>query len=275
LKIIHVLALAGIQGLTEFLPISSSGHLVLMQNLLGMREPELLLDICLHVGTLVSVGIVFWPEICHIIVTLVKFPALMRSAGGLRLLWKGNEDVRIVGLILAGSVPTAILGILFREVADQIFGAVWIVGLMLLVTGSLLWLTRRAGARGRPIQKMRITDAVTIGLIQGVAILPGISRSGSTISAALFLGIDRELAGRYSFLLSIPAIMGALVLGLDGSLSHNPVSVGVILTGIATAALVGYGALIFLLRMVKKGKLYYFAPYCWLLGLAALVWDWL
>ncbi len=275
MELLNVIVLAAVQGLTEFLPISSSGHLVLMQNLLGMHEPELLLDICLHVGTLVSVWVVFWAEIRNIIATLIKLPGLIRSAGGLAPLLAENETVRISALIVVGSVPTAILGLVFRKVAGQIFGAVWIVGAMLLITGSLLWFTRRLQIEGRPVKTMGVKDALTIGLTQGLAILPGISRSGSTIAMALFLGIDREVAGRYSFLLSIPAIMGALVIGLDPSLTHTTVPIGVLLAGIATAGIVGYAALKILLRMVKMGRLYYFAPYCWLLGLAALMWHWL
>ena len=275
MELLKVIVLAVVQGLTEFLPISSSGHLVLMQNLFGMHEPELLLDICLHVGTLISVIIVFRSEIGNILITLARLPALVRRAGGLRPLLTENETVRITALILVGSVPTAILGILFREVADRLFGAIWIVGAMLLVTGCLLWLTRWVGKEGRTVQAMQAKDALAIGLTQGLAILPGISRSGSTIAIALFLGIDREVAGRYSFLLSIPAILGALLIGLDPSLTHTTVPATVLLIGVGTAGAVGYAALRILLKMVKKGRLYYFAPYCWVLGLAALIWHWL
>jgi undecaprenyl-diphosphatase len=275
LEIFKVIVLAVIQGLTEFLPISSSGHLVLMQNLFGMREPELLLDICLHVGTLISVIIVFRGEIGRIFTTLFNLPGLVRTAGGLKPLLAENETARITALILVGSVPTAILGILFREIADRLFGAIWIVGAMLLVTGCLLWFTRRVAKDGRSIKAMGVKDALAIGLTQGMAILPGISRSGSTIAVALFLGIDRQVAGRYSFLLSIPAILGALVIGLDPSLTHTTLPLGVLLLGILTAGIVGYGALLILLKVVQKGRLYYFAPYCWLLGLAALAWQWL
>jgi undecaprenyl-diphosphatase len=275
LEIVKVIVLAVVQGLTEFLPISSSGHLVLLQNLFGMREPELLLDICLHVGTLISVVFVFRDEIGKIVVTLIRLPSLVRSAGGWGPLVAENETARLTVLILVGSVPTAVLGMLFREIADQIFGAVWIVGAMLVVTGSALWFTRRVTAQGHSIKAMRVKDAFSIGVIQGLAILPGISRSGSTIATALFLGIDREVAGRYSFLLSIPAIMGALVLGLDPSLTHTTLPTATLGLGILTAAIVGYAALLILLKMVKKGRLYYFAPYCWLLGLSALIWHWL
>ncbi len=262
-----------IQGLTEFLPVSSSGHLVLFQNLLGFNEPELLFDICLHIGTLIAICIVFFQEIKTIFITLIHLPGLAKSAGGYKSLYEGNEQVRMTALIVIGSFPTALLGILFHKVADQLFGAVWIVGVMLVVTGSLLWFTRYSNPTGRPIDRFTAKDALVIGLIQGLAILPGISRSGSTISVALFMGVHREVAGRYSFLLSIPAICGALILGLDSSIGHTSISAKVILMGTISAAIIGYISLKLLMHIVKRGKLYYFAPYCWLLGLAVLIWN--
>ncbi len=264
-----------IQGLTEFLPVSSSGHLVLFQNLLGFKQPELLFDICLHIGTLIAVCIVFFQEIKAIFMTLIHLPGLAKAAGGYKSLYEKNEQVRMTALIVIGSIPTALLGIFFHKVADQIFGAVWIVGIMLVVTGSFLWFTRYIKSTGRPIGHFSAKDALVIGLTQGVAILPGISRSGSTISVALFMGIDREVAGRYSFLLSIPAICGALLLGFDPSISQTSISAKVILIGTVSAAIIGYISLKILLRIVKRGKLYYFAPYCWLLGFAALIWNFL
>ena len=199
---------------------------------------------------------------------------MIRASGGVRALFAENEDIRLAGLIVAGSVPTAVLGLLFHRMAEQIFGAVWIVGVMLLITGTLLWLTRLKKREGRPLKDMTTIDALVIGLVQGMAILPGISRSGSTISVALFLGINRELAGRYSFLLSIPAILGALVLNLDPSATQTTIPAGTIVTGAVFAGVVGYAALVVLLRLVKNGKLYRFSPYCWLLGAAALGWSW-
>ncbi len=262
-----------IQGLTEFLPVSSSGHLVLLQNLFGIREPELLFDISLHLGTLIAVFIVFYKEILRILQTLLRVPALIKSSGNLKSLFADNEEIRIAALILIGSIPTAILGILFHRIADQIFGSVWIVGVMLLVTGTLLWFTRQMCAEGRPLIKVGIKDALMIGLIQGMAIMPGISRSGATISMALFLGMNREVAGRYSFLLSIPAILGAMILSLNSTIIQTDIPVKVILLGTVIAAIVGYIGLKILLRLVKQGHLYYFAPYCWLLGAATLIWS--
>ena len=262
-----------IQGLTEFLPVSSSGHLVLLQNLFGIREPELLFDISLHLGTLLAVFIVFYKEILRILQTLLRLPALIKSSGNLKSVFADNEEIRIFALILIGSIPTAILGILFHKIADQIFGAVWIVGVMLLVTGTLLWFTRQMSDEGRPLIKVSIRDALMIGLIQGMAIMPGISRSGATISMALFLGMNREVAGRYSFLLSIPAILGAMILSLNSTIIQTDIPVRIILLGTVTAAIVGYIGLKILLRLVKQGHLYYFAPYCWLLGAATLIWS--
>lgn len=262
-----------IQGLTEFLPVSSSGHLVLLQNLFGIREPELLFDISLHIGTLIAIFIVFYREIRNILQTLLRLPVLIKSSGSLKSVFADNEEIRIAALILIGSIPTAILGILFHKIADQIFGSVCIVGVMLLITGTLLWFTRRITIEGRPLIKVSIRDALMIGLIQGMAIMPGISRSGATISMALFLGMNREVAGRYSFLLSIPAILGALILGLNSTIIQTDIPVRIIFLGTVTAAIVGYIGLKILLRLVKQGHLYYFAPYCWLLGAATLIWS--
>ena len=271
----QVVILGIIQGLTEFLPVSSSGHLVMFQNLFGFKEPELLLDICLHVGTLIAVCIVFFKEISAILAALVRLPALIWTAGGLRPVFNDNEDVRIAFLIVVGSIPTAILGFLFHKISNQIFGAVWIVGVMLIVTGTLLWLTRQLRLEGRSLLRVSMKDALIVGVAQGLAVLPGMSRSGSTISVALLLGLDREVSGRYSFLLSIPAILGALLLGFDSSITRNSVSGGMIFLGTFSAGIVGYAALKVLLRIIKQGQLYWFAPYCWLLGIGALIWNWL
>ncbi|MDJ0782663.1 MAG: undecaprenyl-diphosphate phosphatase [Desulfosarcinaceae bacterium] len=270
----QAIALGLIQGLTEFLPVSSSGHLVLLQNFFGMKEPELLFDICLHVGTLVAVLLVFYREIWHILATLARLPRLLRSTGGFKALYATNADVRLATLIVIGSVPTALLGLFFKSGAEHLFGAVWIVGLMLLVTGTLVWCTRYMAPAGRALLDTHPKDALVIGFVQGMAIIPGISRSGSTIATALFLGIDREVAGRYSFLLSVPAILGALALGLDAEEMQTTISIEMTLLGTLIAAIVGILALKVLLGLVRRGQLSWFAPYCWALGVLALVVGW-
>ena len=263
---VEAIVLGAIQGLTEFLPVSSSGHLVLFQNLFGLKEPELLFDICLHVGTLAAVVVVFYRDILAIITALLQIPQRMKNAGGLLALCRVDPEIRMALLIVIGSVPTALIGLLFKEITDRLFGSTAIVGCMLIVTGSLLWLTRRIRTGGRPINQTTAKDAFLIGIVQGLAILPGISRSGSTIATALFLGVDRKLAGRYSFLLSIPAIVGALVLGLDAPELHTTIPWGTIIAGSMVSAVVGWLALVILLRVVDRGQLHRFAPYCWLVG---------
>jgi undecaprenyl-diphosphatase len=270
---IEAVVLGVVQGLTEFLPISSSGHLVLFQTLLGLREPALLFDIFLHMGTLLAVCAVFFNDIRSILLSLLRLPALWASAGGLRRLYAQNADVRMAALIVTGTLPTVVLGLAFNEIAERLFSSVGIVGCTLLITGCLLWVTRRTPPQGRPLSLMTVRDALLIGFFQGLAITPGISRSGATISIALLIGVQRELAGRYSFLLSLPAICGALVLGLDSSAFQNSVPTGMILIGTAAAAVVGYLALLALLRVVKGGHLYRFAPYCWAVGLTALAFS--
>ena len=260
-----------LQGLTEFLPVSSSGHLVLGQRFFGLTEPELLFDISLHIGTLLAVVLVFFKEIAAIFSALVRMPALLAESGGWRPMLQGSEQVRTAFLIVVGSVPTAVLGLGFHRAADRIFASVPIVGAMLLVTGALLWATRRRSGGGRTVSSMTVKDALIIGLLQGCAILPGISRSGATISAALFLGVERSTAGRFSFLLSLPAIVGALLLEIHGGLSSTA-SGPTVLLGAVVAAATGCLALVALLRIVKSGHLHRFAPYCWLLGAAVLLW---
>jgi len=271
METLKILILGIVQGLTEFLPVSSSGHLVLFQHAFGMKEPQLLLDVCLHVGTLIAVFVVFFKELQRLASVLIRLPALIRNAGGIVTLFNQNPDFRMIVLIGFGTLPTGVLGLFFQTQIDSLFGTTRVAGIMLLVTGLLLFLTRRGTAYGRPIAAMTIRDALIIGLSQGMAILPGLSRSGTTISTALLLGVQRETAGPFSFLLSIPAIFGALLLQLSSSLTPSPVSLKMLLLGSATAAVVGFFALKILLRFVNQGRLSLFAPYCWVVGVLILI----
>ena len=271
----EAIILGVIQGLTEFLPVSSSGHLVLFQKILGMKHAELFFDVAVHLGTLLAVIVVFRLEIMKITTALVQ---LIFGAGPkktIRQKVESDPQLKMALLIVIGSIPTAILGFLFAGIADRLFRSGLITGLMLIVTGLLLWLTRRTGASQDQAQCNRLTpkNAFIIGTVQGLAIIPGISRSGSTISIALMLGIDREMAARYSFLLSIPAIIGAGLLSVKDDLFQTNLAIGTALLGAFTAALVGYAALKALLQMVKKGRLHVFAPYCWLVGVLAIIFS--
>ncbi len=270
MDLIQAVSLGIAQGLTEFLPVSSSGHLVLLQDYFGLKEPELLFDICLHVGTLLAVVAVFFKDIRELLVTLCMTPKKVKQVGGIKVLYENDEKFHLMVLIICGNIPTAILGILFSKQADLLYGSVALVGVALVITGALLWMTRYVTRQGRLQLEMRMVDAMVIGLIQGLAIIPGVSRSGSTIAAALFMGVNREVAGRFSFLLSLPAILGALLLSLDTESISTSASTFLILLGSLSAAVVGYLALILLLRLVKNGSFFYFAPYCWVIGLVAL-----
>jgi len=265
-----------IQGLTEFLPVSSSGHLVLFQQLFGLKEAELFFDVCVHLGTLVAVIIVFRQEIIKIISALLQLVSLAGQKEKFLQKVKSDPELKMTVFIVIGSIPTAILGLLFASIADRLFSSALITGLMLMVTGLLLWLTRKAGTHAVSTSIGHLTPgkALIIGIVQGLAIIPGISRSGSTISTGLLLGVDRETAARYSFLLSIPAIVGAGLLSLKEGFSQTNPAIWISLLGAVPAALVGYGALKSLLHMVKKGRLYVFAPYCWLVGILAILFSW-
>lgn len=271
MSLIQALLLGIVQGLTEFLPVSSSGHLVLFQRLIGLREPELLFDICVHVGTLAAVLIVFRRDLWALIESFLRLPATLRSARGVGPAFAQDGNLRLLAMIVLGSLPTALMGVFLSNWADQLFSTTWLVGITLLCTGTFLWLLRGLSDTGRMLDAMHWRDAVLIGVAQGLAIMPGISRSGATIAAALFLGLNRELAGRFSFLLAVPAILGALLLGMDGDVFHTTLPAGMILAGSLSAAVIGYIALTLLLRIVKNGQLHRFAPYCWSVGAMAVL----
>jgi undecaprenyl-diphosphatase len=272
---LEAILLGIIQGLTEFLPVSSSGHLVLFQQLFGLNEAELFFDVCVHLGTLLAVMVVFRQEITNIISALTRLFSLKGSKKTVFQKIESDPDLKLALLIVIGSIPTAVMGFLFRGIADRLFASAFIAGLMLIVTGLLLWITRWAAPRGEKPGEDRLTpqNALIIGVVQGLAIVPGISRSGSTISIGLLLGIRREAAARYSFLLSIPAIIGAALLSLKEGLSQTDPAIRISLLGAVAAAFVGYGALKCLLHVVKKGRLHLFAPYCWLVGILAIVFS--
>ncbi|WP_373501546.1 undecaprenyl-diphosphate phosphatase [Desulfococcus sp.] len=273
METIHAIALGAIQGLTEFLPVSSSGHLVLFQQLFGLKEAELFFDISVHMGTLGAVIIFFRKEISSLLLSLFQaMKRLMRHEITPAEVW-ADAEVKLALLIVLGSLPTAVIGLLFHQISDQLFSSVFLVGITLIVTGVLLWGTRRIYHHGRGISGFTAPNAVAIGVVQGLAILPGISRSGSTIAAGLYLGLEKGMVARFSFLLSIPAIIGAQILSLremGSSLLPDPAT----LMGTITAFIVGYLSLAMLMHVVNRGRMYLFAPYCWMVGGIALAVGW-
>jgi undecaprenyl-diphosphatase len=267
---LEAILLGTVQGLTEFLPVSSSGHLVLFQSLFGMEEPELFFDVSVHVGTLLAVCVFFWEDLRQIGRTLFSRSTWQAADVGRLQRWREIPEMRLLGLIFIGSIPTVLLGLAFRPLATMFFSSIRLVGVMLFITGILLWLTRGLQRGGRDTAELTLWDGLCVGIMQGLAILPGISRSGSTIAVGLFKGLDRETAARYSFLLSIPAIVGAMVLELAGTGLRGASALGPTAVGTCVAGAVGYGALKTLIGLVKRGELYIFSFYCWLVGGVAL-----
>jgi undecaprenyl-diphosphatase len=252
--LLKAILLGIIQGLTEFLPVSSSGHLAIFQELFAFGDSSLLLDVFLHVGTLVPVFIVFRRDI--------------RSLFTTRRRW--------LPLLAAGTVPIVLVGVFLHDEVSVAFASVRLVGVLLMVNGVALLAGSRldTGAARRPAGWLH---AAVVGIAQAAAILPGISRSGSTISTGLATGLSRENAARFSFLLAIPAILLALAYKLwgvfDGTESVSNGIWGPIVAGTVVSMLVGYAALRALLAVVRRHKLAYFGWYCLVVGAAVLVYH--
>lgn len=260
MNILESIFLGIIQGLTEFLPISSSGHLVFFQSLFGMEEPQLFFDIMLHLGTLLAVVVYFQTDIWKIVQGIGD--TLKREE-------KGQYQAKLFLWIVLATIPTGLMGILFKDWFESLFSKPKVVGGMLLITGSVLWLTRWTKREGRSLGQMRWIDAILIGIAQGLAIIPGISRSGATISTGLFCGLDRELSGRFSFLLSIPAILGATFLEFRKIDSLQ--GFWTILIGTAIAFGVGILSLKFLMKIIRIGKISNFSYYCCGMGILMII----
>ena len=256
----QALFLGVVQGLTEFFPVSSSGHLVFFQSLFGLKDPPIFFDVLLHLGTLLAVVVFFRDDILKILEAVKEgLTGKKESSSGRKLLiW-----------IIVSSIPTGIMGFLFKDWFESVFASPKLVGGMLLVTGMVLWLTRFVRGKERGAGKMNWKDALLIGIGQGVAIIPGISRSGATISTGLFCGLDRELSGKFSFLLSIPAILGATVLEFRKIESSSEIVISLLGTGAAFC--VGLLALRLLMPVIRQGQLFRFAYYCWAVGLVMII----
>jgi undecaprenyl-diphosphatase len=256
------------QGLTEFLPVSSSGHLVLVPELFNLSKPTLGFDIMLHVATLLAVLSYFIRDLRKTAVALFA-PARM-SPPEVKF-WR-----RLFLWLVIGSIPAAIAGFGFNRFFEGLLDSTLAVGIFLLVTSALLFGSDFALARSgtRPVQlgKMKAADALIVGCFQALAIAPGLSRSGSTMAAGVFLGFDRPSAARFSFLLSIPAILGAFVASLGGlGGGFAGVSVWALLVGAATAAASGFLAIFLLMRLVKNHRLRPFAIYTAVLGVFVII----
>jgi undecaprenyl-diphosphatase len=267
LSVLQAIVLAILQGVTEFLPVSSSGHLVLAQELLNLHDKQMMaFDVFVHFGTLMSVVFVFWKDIREILRSFIKAFSTMK----LQEEYVHKKHFRLGIAILVGSLPAGVVGVLYRHEIEAAFTDPKLVAMNLVITGLILFLTRLA----RPVEgkKIGIVSSFIIGLAQMVAILPGISRSGSTMSTAMYLKIPPVRAARFSFLLSIPAIAGASLLEGYRIYKYGS-SLGILplLIGTAVSAIAGYFAIMILLKIMEKGKFSWFSVYCLTVGILGIL----
>ena len=265
------IVLGVVQGVAEFLPISSSGHLSLLQYFFSMEEPDALYNILLHFATLVAVCVVYRRDIAGMIVEFFRLLAALFSKTGRREAGGPPEARRMILLLIVGTLPLfAVLPI--KDTIESLGDNMYFVAFALLATGCLLFASDRV-RRGRKTEKSAtMLDALLVGVGQAVATCPGISRSGTTITAGCFVGFDRKFAVRYSFLMSIPAILGANILSLKDALEGDILwaEVPVYLVGVAVSAVVGYACIRLIKLVADKGKFGFFAYYCWLAGIVTL-----
>lgn len=261
MEIIDAIILGIIQGLTEFLPVSSSGHLELGKAILGdnsVPKESLLFTVVLHFATALSTLVVFRKDVANIIKGVLKF--------------KWNNDTKFVAKIAISMIPAAIVGLFFEQELEALFsGNILLVGCMLIVTAILLFLADKAKDTEKSVS---FSNAFVIGISQAVAILPGISRSGATISTSVLLGNDKTKAARFSFLMVVPLILGKIAKDiLSGDLTYESSNFTALSIGFIAAFISGLFACTWMITLVKKSKLTYFAVYCAIVGTIAIIWN--
>ena len=271
MSLLSSILLGLIQGIAEFLPISSSGHLAIAEHLLGMSGateiPEFF-DVLLHLGTLAAVFVAYWDDIRDMIVEFFC---------GVRDLVRHTTPTpvpparRLILLIIGGTLPLFII-LPIKDLVEGLADNMYFVAAALIVTGFLLFASDRVKKGRRTEKSARLTDVLVVGVAQAIATCPGISRSGTTITAGCFVGFERKFAVRYSFLMSIPAILGANILSIKDAMDTVVVSeIPVYLVGVAVSAIVGYACIRLLKMIADKGKFGAFAYYCWAVGALTLI----
>jgi undecaprenyl-diphosphatase len=250
MEILVAIILGIVQGITEWLPVSSSGHLVLFQHFFALNVP-IIFDIMLHIGSLLVILLFFRKEILELITGVINWD---------------KEKLRIILMLIIATIPIAIVGYFFQSWIESVFNNLRTVGFALLFTALLLFLSKYPEKKSRQLTYWK---ALIIGIAQAIAILPGVSRSGSTISSGMMLGIKKEDVARFSFLIFIPAILGALVLKI-GDISVVS-DVWPMIIGTIVSAIVGYFSLRLLMNIIKKDKFNWFSVYCLLLGIIVLI----
>lgn len=257
------------QGVAEFLPISSSGHLALMQYLFDIKEGNLFFTEMLHFGTLISIFIVYFKDIARII---YEFIMLIGSVIKKKRIGKLTKHQWFGLLIIIGSIPTAVIGLTFKDFFESLYTSIIPIGIAFIVTGFLLWIAEKRGNEGKDVKDVKLIDAILIGIFQGIAIIPGISRSGSTIVGGLFRGLKKPVATEFSFLLALPATFGAFLLGMKDVVKGGEAFInGPLVLGVILSAITGVFAIKALIKLLNNNKLKYFSYYLWALGALTIV----
>lgn len=285
MNLLQAIFMGLIQGLTEFLPVSSSGHLAIFRQLFGIEtDTGVLFEVLLHLGTLIAVCIVFWRDFKNLVVHGVGLIVDACFNGWTFLMNKIKKENRryrrliknayrkFAALIIVTTIPTGVIGVVFSGLIEQASNTLIVPGVCLVITAIILLLVDGRPNGAKKAKATKYSDAALIGVAQGIATLPGISRSGSTIAACLFLGLDRSFAVKYSFLTSIPAILGANILELRhlGSSAVNGALILNYLVGMIVAGLVGFVCIKVMINVVKRAKYEYFAYYCAVIGVIAI-----
>ena len=263
-----------VQGLAEFLPISSSGHLAILENFFGIKEDSILFfAVMLHFGTLLSVFVVFWKDIVELFKELILTIKDLIGHKGLRL---DERPIRKLGvMIIVSCIPTAIIGFAFGDIFEGIYSKPVLIGVMFIITGLLLLAAETWGGGNRNINNLNYRNSIFIGIVQGLAIIPGISRSGSTLFASLLCKLDREFAVKFVFLISIPTILGSFILELPDGLKEGVTGQmwGPVIVGMLVAFLSGLFAVKVMLKVVANKKLKFFSIYLFVLAAAVIIYS--
>ena len=272
MEILKVIILGAIQGLTEFLPVSSSGHLVIFKHIFGVRTPGASFEVAVHLGTLLPVLIVFRREIGAILADIPRGVGTMLSRRSLTQSFSAHPSFKLAWLIVVATVPAGLAGVLLEETFERMFNSILAVGFALEATAVIIAASGFLRFRGFEGGGISFPSALCIGVAQALAITPGISRSGATISLAVMLGIAPVEAARFSFLIAIPAILGA---GLIQAAKLDPGAMPLehIFAAVTASAVVGYVALKLLLRTIRTGNFNKFAVYCAAVGVFAICWG--
>ncbi len=261
-------ALLGIlQGITEFLPVSSSGHLALARALIGYDfEPGITFEIVVHFGSFCSIAVYFRKRLAALLGDVLQ---TVRSSGGRLSEYRQNPSTRLSLIIVVSMVPAGLVGITMKQAVEQAFVNPVLVAVMLLFTGGILFSTQYVK---NPLGRVTLRNGFWVGVAQAFAILPGISRSGSTITAGLWMGVNRDELAQFSFLMVLPVLAGAMLLETVELFNiGEPIEITNLFLGFVTSFITGYFALSYLIILLKREKLHYFAYYCWTVALVSLL----